>query len=44
MKILYFFPYDGSFMTEWQKVQIFDEMAHYDVHFEIFNPLSYEFP
>jgi len=42
MKILYFFPYDGSFMTEWQRVQIFNEMSHYNVHFEIFNPLSYE--
>lgn len=29
-------------MTEWQRVQIFDEMVHYDVHFEIFNPLSYQ--
>lgn len=42
MKILYFFPYDGTFMTEWQRVQIFDEMSHYDVHFEIFNPLEFE--
>lgn len=41
MNILYFFPYDGTFMTEWQRTQIFAEMAHYGVYFEIFNPLEY---
>lgn len=41
MNILYFFPYDGTFMTEWQRTQIFAEMAHYGVYFEIFNPFEY---
>ena len=41
MKILYFFPYDGTYMTEWQRVQVFDELAHYDINFDIFNPLDF---
>ncbi len=29
-------------MSEWQKVQIFDELAHYGVVFEVLNPASFE--
>lgn len=29
-------------MTEWQRKQIFDEMMHYGVEFEIFNPLNFD--
>ena len=28
-------------MSEWHFVQIFDELEHYDIHFEIFNPWDY---
>ena len=41
MKILYYFAYDGSFMTEWQRIQIFDELSRHNVVFDIFNPNTY---
>ena len=28
-------------MSEWQRFQIFNELEHYDIHFDIFNPLNY---
>lgn len=29
-------------MSEWHFVQIFDELEHYDIHFDIFNPWEYQ--
>lgn len=42
MKILYYFYYDKTFMTEWQRVQIFDELSHSEVEFEVFNPAEFD--
>lgn len=41
MKILYFNPTDDSFMGQWQQFQIFDELKHYNVFFDVFNPWDY---
>lgn len=42
MKILYYNLHDGTYMTEWQRVQIYDELAHSDVEFYIINPGEFE--
>lgn len=42
MKILYYMPYDDSYMSQWQFFQIFDELSHYDITFELFNPWHYD--
>lgn len=42
MKILYYFYYDGSYMTEWQKTSLIDELSHYDIFIEIFNPATFD--
>lgn len=41
MKILYYSLHDGSFMTEWQRVQIFEELEHAGICVEVFNPASF---
>lgn len=41
MKILYYVTVSNSFMGKWQKSQIYDELEHYDIHFEVFNPWEY---
>lgn len=41
MNILYYSPWDESYMAQWQRFQIFNELEHYDVHFEVFNPWDY---
>ena len=41
MKILYYNINSGSFMSQWQGIHIFDELEHYDIHFEEFNPWEY---
>ena len=42
MKILYYNLHDGTYMTEWQRVQIYDELAHSGVELDIINPCDYE--
>lgn len=41
MKILYYFPEQSNPMMQWQRVHIFDELSHYGIEFEVFNPLLY---
>lgn len=41
MKILYYYPNYETFMFQWQKYHIFDEMQRHSVEFEIINPFSY---
>ena len=40
--ILYFFPENESFMTQWQRIHIFDELERNGHRIEVFNPLHYE--
>lgn len=42
MKVLFFCPFDNSFMSQWQRFQIFDELQHYGIMIEVFNPWSYQ--
>lgn len=41
MKILYYFPEQSNPMMQWQRVHIFDELSHYGIEFEVFNPLLF---
>jgi len=42
MKILYYFAEDSSYMSQWQRIHIFDELSHYNYNIDVFNPLDYE--
>lgn len=42
MKILYYYPELSNPMMQWQRVHFFDELAHYGIEFEVFNPLLCE--
>ena len=42
MNILYYFPEDKSYMTQWQRVHIFDEIGRYGYKIHVYNPLSYD--
>lgn len=42
MKILYYFQQYSSPMYLWQNDHIVNELSHYDIQIEIFNPLKYE--
>lgn len=42
MNILYFFAEDSSYMTQWQRVHIFNELANKGINITVFNPLEYE--
>lgn len=42
MKIIYFFEKKDTLMDDWQHFHIFDELMHYGVEVEIFNPLNYD--
>lgn len=41
MNILYYFAEDQTYMTQWQRFHIFDEMERQGHHIEVFNPLKY---
>lgn len=41
MNILYFFAEDETYMTQWQRIHIFDELSHYEHSIDIYNPLHY---
>ena len=41
MKIFYYFKELDTPMYRWQRVQIFNELKRYDIHFVTFNPLKY---
>jgi len=41
MKILYFYPDDGSYMAQWQKFHIVNEMQNHGHNIELFNPLNF---
>lgn len=42
IKVLYFFREDETYMTQWQRVHILDELKHHDVDIVILNPLNYK--
>ncbi|HBG40557.1 CgeB family protein [Limibacterium fermenti] len=42
MNILYHFREDNTYMTQWQRVHIFDELSRHNIHISIFNPSLYE--
>lgn len=42
MNILYFWAEDESFMSQWQRLHIFDELERNGHNIEVFNPLLYE--
>lgn len=42
MKILYYFPDIETPMFEWQRTHFFDELCHYSVEIDSFNPLLCE--
>lgn len=42
MKILYFFKENDTYMTQWQRVHIFDELKYHNVEVIVFNPSRYE--
>jgi hypothetical protein len=41
MNILYYFAEDNSYMTQWQRIHVFNELNHYDYKINVFNPLQY---
>ena len=41
MKFLYYFADNGSYMSKWQYEHIINELSHYNIRIEVFNPLSY---
>jgi spore maturation protein CgeB len=41
MNILVFFPEENSFMGQWQKHHIFDELRRHNHNIHLFNPLSF---
>ncbi|MBP1638599.1 MAG: hypothetical protein H6Q17_182 [Bacteroidetes bacterium] len=41
MNIFYFFPETSSYMLQWQRVHIFDELERAGHTIRVFNPLSY---
>lgn len=41
MRVLYYSNDDGSFMSRWQYDHFIDELAHYGVTVELFNPLQF---
>ncbi len=40
-KILYYLPENDSYMLQWQRIHIFDELSHHDIRIEVFNPLHF---
>lgn len=42
MKILYYFTEYQTPMFQWQRIHIFDELAHHDCSISVLNPLDYE--
>lgn len=42
MNILYFWAENDSFMSQWQRVHIFNELEHKGHKIAVFNPLNYE--
>jgi hypothetical protein len=42
MKILYYFTERDTYMYQWQRIHIFDELKRFGHEIEVFNPLSYE--
>ena len=42
MKILYYFPERSVVMHQWQRLNFREELSHYNVSFETFNPLMFE--
>lgn len=41
MNILYFFPERDSYMHQWQRIHIFDELERFGYKFHVFNPLKF---
>ncbi|WP_158838701.1 glycosyltransferase family protein [Polaribacter sp. L3A8] len=41
MKIIYFFEETSSYMHQWQRVHIFDELERNGHQIEVFNPITY---
>lgn len=41
MNILYYFAEDNSYMTQWQRVHIFNELSKNGINITVFNPLKY---
>jgi spore maturation protein CgeB len=41
IRILYYFAEQNTYMYQWQRFHIFEELSHYNVTFEVFNPLNY---
>lgn len=41
MKILYYFLEEASYMSQWQRIHIFDELDHYNYDIEVYNPSDY---
>ena len=39
MKILYYFAEENSFMFQWQRIHIFDELKQHGIEIEVYNPL-----
>lgn len=42
MKILYYFPEQSLPIVQWQRAHFFDELAHYGIEFDVFNPLLFD--
>lgn len=41
MKILYYFPEMSLPIVQWQRSHFFNELSHYGIEFDVFNPLLY---
>ena len=41
MRILYYYPEVQTPMGQWQRIHIFEELARYNIEFEVHNPLLY---
>ena len=41
MNILYYFPNYDTFMFQWQKYHIIDELKEHNIQVEIINPFMY---
>lgn len=41
MNILYFFAEDESYMSQWQRIHIFDELSYHGYSIEVYNPLNF---
>ena len=42
MQILYYFKEQNSYMYQWQRIHIFNELQHSDININVFNPLHYD--